>query len=360
MKKCQLILSIFGLLLSIPSFAQSNAEYEQKTIYTNNVYFDFGKFELRPEAIDSLQQLIQFIQQKENINIRISAHTDAIGSNKNNEILSENRANAVLNYLVKNGVQQEWITKSQHGEYIPVAENNTNDGRQLNRRASIDVIQSIPLVPQVSISGTIKDEATNEGLKGKVIYRSKNLKDSVMTNAKGEYRFSVPDSTIIGLDYVVKGYFFETKMLKAIKGNLKPLEIKIKKAECGAKIALKNMYFYGDQSKLLPKSKPGLLRVLKFMQYNPNVTIEVGGHVNEPNRTVEQCSLFGKTLSVNRARVIYDYLITNKIDSSRVSYKGYANSQMIYPKTRLESEMKMNRRVEIKVICKNEDDTVIE
>jgi len=51
-------------------------------------------------------------------------------------------------------------------------------------------------------------------------------------------------------------------------------------------------------------------------------------------------------------------MIQGNIDSTRISYKGYANSQMVYPKATRESQMKLNRRVEIKVICEKEEDNI--
>ena len=86
------------------------------------------------------------------------------------------------------------------------------------------------------------------------------------------------------------------------------------------------------------------------MQVNPQLKIEIAGHINYPNSPpVEQDSWYWQ-LSVARAKLVYDYLLENNIDSSRIKYAGYGNTQMRYPKATSEQEQALNRRVEIRVL----------
>jgi outer membrane protein OmpA-like peptidoglycan-associated protein len=71
---------------------------------------------------------------------RIAGHTDNLGDDQKNMILSKNRSNSVKNYLVGQGVQAERIVVEYYGETRPIADNNTPDGRQKNRRVEMTII----------------------------------------------------------------------------------------------------------------------------------------------------------------------------------------------------------------------------
>ena len=97
--------------------------------------------------------------------------------------------------------------------------------------------------------------------------------------------------------------------------------------------------------RILPKSKPVLIELLCAMQDNPALRIEIQGHIC--CQTVFDIN----ELSVMRARAIYNYLVTQKINRKRLSYKGYGTSDPIYPiPEKSEQEQDENRRVEILVL----------
>lgn len=83
------------------------------------------------------------------------------------------------------------------------------------------------------------------------------------------------------------------------------------------------------------------------MKSNPTVKIEVGGHVNGPG---ERNTKRYKELSYNRAFAVKDYLVKNKIESKRIDFKGYGNSEMLYPEPKSAYQESANRRVEIKIL----------
>ena len=86
------------------------------------------------------------------------------------------------------------------------------------------------------------------------------------------------------------------------------------------------------------------------MQLNDTITIEIAGHINRPNYPPVDKLSWDFKLSEKRAKMVYDYLLENNIPKERISYKGYGNFQMRYPKARSEKEQAQNRRVEIRVI----------
>ncbi|KLT66871.1 OmpA family protein [Pedobacter sp. BMA] len=101
-----------------------------------NIFFDTNKYNLLPASIRELNLLIDFLNQNTTVNIEIQGHTDNIGDAKLNEKLSLNRANAVYDYLLKNGIDLRRLTFKGFGANKPVADNKTEIGRKNNRRTS--------------------------------------------------------------------------------------------------------------------------------------------------------------------------------------------------------------------------------
>jgi len=75
----------------------------------NNIFFDYGKFDLKPESVAELEKVVRFLSVNPKIKIEISGHTDNQGSEESNQKLSENRATAVSNFLVSKGLAKARI-----------------------------------------------------------------------------------------------------------------------------------------------------------------------------------------------------------------------------------------------------------
>ena len=86
------------------------------------------------------------------------------------------------------------------------------------------------------------------------------------------------------------------------------------------------------------------------MELNPTIKIEIAGYINAPFRTEAQLKKWEKDLSGNRAKVIYNFLLENNVEEVRLTYKGYNNSQMVFPEARNEKDQALNRRVEIRIL----------
>ncbi len=99
-----------------------------------NLFFATNKTYILPQSEAAMADLARFMQENEGVTIHIVGHTDAVGSDEANQILSEGRANAVRNNLIERGVAPERITAEGKGEKEPIADNDTEEGRQLNRR----------------------------------------------------------------------------------------------------------------------------------------------------------------------------------------------------------------------------------
>jgi outer membrane protein OmpA-like peptidoglycan-associated protein len=103
----------------------------------SNVLFDTGSDVLKPGADDALNRVAQFLQGQSNVKLRIEGHTDSRGSSSYNEALSQRRADAVYHALVSRGVDSARIQAVGRGMQLPVASNDTAEGRQQNRRVEL-------------------------------------------------------------------------------------------------------------------------------------------------------------------------------------------------------------------------------
>jgi OOP family OmpA-OmpF porin len=105
------------------------------------VNFEFNSTTLKPESYTMLYGAVQYLNQNPDIKIEIQGHTDNVGSESYNQQLSEKRAASVKEYLVSKGIGPARLTIKGYGESVPVADNNTPQGRTLNRRIEFKVIQ---------------------------------------------------------------------------------------------------------------------------------------------------------------------------------------------------------------------------
>ncbi len=116
-----------------------------------NIYFDFNKAQLRPEAVKVLDELIAFVKENHALKIEISAHTDAIGSKEYNALLSEQRGTAAYRYLVTHGLKGSHIIVNAVGEGNPIATNDNEAGRQLNRRIEFSIVSGGKYEPKTMV-----------------------------------------------------------------------------------------------------------------------------------------------------------------------------------------------------------------
>ncbi|MCX6251585.1 MAG: OmpA family protein [Bacteroidetes bacterium] len=110
------------------------------TVVLKNIFFDTDKFDLKDESKSELGKLIALLQKNPKIHIEISGHTDNIASEEHNNILSRNRAKAVYNYLIVNGISADRLTYEGYGFSKPIDTNVSEQGRANNRRTEFKVI----------------------------------------------------------------------------------------------------------------------------------------------------------------------------------------------------------------------------
>ncbi|NIU05780.1 MAG: OmpA family protein, partial [Gammaproteobacteria bacterium] len=112
----------------------------QRISLDSAVLFNTGEYALKPEAFAAIDEVLSAIDQRAETSVVVAGHTDSVGSERDNEALSRNRAQAVADYLIEEaGFSESRVTLEAHGESRPVAGNDTAQGRAQNRRVELTV-----------------------------------------------------------------------------------------------------------------------------------------------------------------------------------------------------------------------------
>ena len=111
-------------------------------ITLKNVFFNTGKWHVKEDSHSELDRLVLLLSDIPGLKIEISGHTDNIGTESFNELLSQRRADAVVNYLVGKGVDKNRLVAKGYGQSIPVESNDTDEGRAANRRTEFEIIEN--------------------------------------------------------------------------------------------------------------------------------------------------------------------------------------------------------------------------
>lgn len=106
----------------------------------NNIFFDFAKATLKEESFIELNRVVKLMNENPTMKLELSGHTDNVGSDDANLTLSQNRAGSVVAYLNSKGITSDRLVAMGYGENSPVATNETEEGRELNRRVEFKIL----------------------------------------------------------------------------------------------------------------------------------------------------------------------------------------------------------------------------
>lgn len=174
--------------------------------------------------------------------------------------------------------------------------------------------------------------------------------ESDANSGNGEFLVTLPVDKNYALNVSQSGYLFysENFALKELADKTKPfmMDVPMQPIDTGSVIELKNVFFETAKFDLKPESKAELNKLIAFLNANKNIRGELSGHTD--NVGDKKMNI---TLSQNRAKSVYDYLVANGVDAKRLTYKGYGDTK---PKVKNDSDVNraMNRRTEFKVIGK--------
>lgn len=123
---------------------EKNVELKQievgQSIILKNIFFDFDKATIRPESANELDRLIKLLTENPTLKIELGSHTDSKGSDDYNQKLSQSRSQSVVTYLIGKGIATDRLVAKGYGETVPVATNDTEAGRQENRRTEFKIL----------------------------------------------------------------------------------------------------------------------------------------------------------------------------------------------------------------------------
>ena len=111
-----------------------------QSVRLNNIFFETGKSSLKEESYPELFRVVKFLNDNPSIKIEIGGHTDNVGKAAYNMKLSTERAKAVAEFIMLQGIPESAITSKGYGLTKPIADNNTAEGRQINRRVEFTII----------------------------------------------------------------------------------------------------------------------------------------------------------------------------------------------------------------------------
>lgn len=218
---------------------------------------------------------------------------------------------------------------------------------------SFKMPQNLKPKPVIYVKGTVLDAKTKHPLEAAVeitaLQNNKPVYQNYSTATKGEFLATITSDRNYGLSISKKDYLFysENFSLVGYKSD-KPFNIMVllQPIEIGNKVILRNIFFDTNKFELKAESRAELQEMVNFLTYNPTIKIEISGHTdNAGNDGLNQ------TLSENRAKAVYQFLISSKIDAGRLQFKGYGKTQPIASNDNEDGRSK-NRRTEFKIIAK--------
>ena len=201
------------------------------------------------------------------------------------------------------------------------------------------------------VKGVILDEETGDPLKANVELIDVN-NDSLISRVAsdslwGEYTMVLTEGSEYALYVDRTGYIFESRHFNLPKGSpYEPviMNFKLKKSRYGAITTLNNIFFDTDKYDLKDKSITELHKIISFLTKYPGIKIEIGGHTDDTGTEA-----YNLGLSEKRAEAVYGFLVANKIDPTRMAFKGYGQNHPAFPNDSEENRAK-NRRIEFKII----------
>ncbi|MBE9517779.1 MAG: OmpA family protein [Bacteroidetes bacterium] len=170
-----------------------------------------------------------------------------------------------------------------------------------------------------------------------------------ISDTTGSYTVSLPEPMAYAIEINASGYLYYLDILdySSVSGDEKMRkDFFLRKVEVGTKVVLDNIYFQTGKAILRPESEEALNQVLRFLENNPSMRLEISGHTDNTGSL-----RINQKLSRDRASSVVNYLVGKGIPQEMLESKGYADTQPVAENSTVEGRTK-NRRVEFKVLSK--------
>jgi outer membrane protein OmpA-like peptidoglycan-associated protein len=246
----------------------------------------------------------------------------------------------------------EWnFIVNRTGDKAYFASNGIEDGFGGMDIYEIDLYEEARPTPTGYVEGHVFDIETKRRIKANVDLYDLSTGEKIASTSSdpknGEFLISLPANANYALEARAEGYLFHSENFEMTAASLtKPqiLNIGLKPIKTDISWVMKNVLFDVNKSTLKQQSFVELKLLVEFMEENKSLSIEIGGHTDNTGS-----ESLNKSLSENRAKAVYDYLISNGIESSRLSFKGYGSSKPIDTNDTDEGKAN-NRRTEVKIV----------
>jgi outer membrane protein OmpA-like peptidoglycan-associated protein len=199
------------------------------------------------------------------------------------------------------------------------------------------------------VQGNVTDKKTGKGIEATLELTdltTRQVISKVKTDSSGNYLLTLPTGRDYAFTVNQKGYLFNSDqyfLKNGISDSAAQKNIVLQPIEKNAAIVLKNIFFETNQFELTPASLTELDKLVTLLQENPTIKIEIGGHTDNIGKAADNL-----TLSDHRAKAVVDYLLSKKIDPSRLSAKGYGMTQPVADNNTADGRAQ-NRRTEMKI-----------
>jgi outer membrane protein OmpA-like peptidoglycan-associated protein/tetratricopeptide (TPR) repeat protein len=257
-----------------------------------------------------------------------------------------------MGYPINSSGDENGLSISASGQYAYFASNT------LNGFGGFD-IYSFELPEKARphlvtyVKGTVTDAATKQPIEAAVeivdLVTNVPVYQNYSSATQGDFLATLITGKNYGLTVTKNGYLFSSENFSLTGKNATrffQIEIPLSAIEVGKSAILKNIFFDTNRYNLKAESQSALQYLINFMVQNPTVSIEISGHTdNAGNDKLNQ------TLSENRAKTVYQYLISHGVNAAKLQYKGYGKLKPLVPNS-TEDNRAQNRRTEFKVIAK--------
>ncbi|MES2274756.1 MAG: OmpA family protein [Bacteroidota bacterium] len=257
-----------------------------------------------------------------------------------------------LGYPINSNGDENGLTITASGNYAFFASNNLN-GYGGYDIYTFELPVSVRPHMVTYVKGIIRDVGTKQPLEAavEIIDLEKDLPvyQDYSSVTAGDFLATLTSGKNYGLNISKNGYLFYSENFSLVGHQAKnPFNISVllEPIEVGSKVILKNIFFDTNRFDLQPISMAELKKLIDFLAINPTVKIEISGHTDDVGN-----DQINQTLSENRAKSVFQYLIDHGVSAGRLVFKGYGKTQPIVPNTNDESRAQ-NRRTEFKVIAK--------
>ena len=271
---------------------------ETQSIVLNNVFFDFDKATLRPESDPELEKVYTFLSQYTELKVELSGHTDAKGSDKYNEKLSKKRAQAVVAYMINRGIEKNRLVAKGYGESKPISTNDTDEGRQINRRTELKVIdQEFNVVNAYkNIQINYKNEFTGEIASSGRSNNSNGNSDLSATETNTPTKAKI--STYSGVQYNSGEKYYMPLEQPSAKAVLKP----------------KVHFVYKATNSLTEYSTIRVGQIAEIMQAYPNTRVMLVAYSDKSGATY-----LTDVVAQKRIQTVSNMLSKSGIDTTRIT-----------------------------------------